>query len=58
MYGCSKGSVWPSITVHYNVLLDASMHGYNKGRLGPSLTVHYKGYVEFSAIVTAVWGPP
>jgi hypothetical protein len=43
MQGYSKGSMGPSITVHYNGQVEASMQGYSKGSLGPSITVYYNG---------------
>jgi hypothetical protein len=43
MQGYSKGSVGPSITVHYNGDVQASMKNYNYGSVGPSITVHYNG---------------
>jgi hypothetical protein len=43
MQGYSKGSVGPSISVHYNGYLEASMQGYNKGSVGRSIPVHYNG---------------
>jgi hypothetical protein len=43
MQGYSKGSLGPSLTVHHNGKVEASMQGYNKGRLEPSITIHYNG---------------
>jgi hypothetical protein len=34
-------NVGPSITVHYNGKLEASMQGYIKDSVGLSITVHY-----------------
>jgi hypothetical protein len=34
MLGYSKGSKGPSITVHYNGYVEASMKGYSKGGEG------------------------
>jgi hypothetical protein len=41
MQGSCKDSVGPSITVHYNGKVEASMQCYSKGSVGPSITVHY-----------------
>jgi hypothetical protein len=41
MQGYIKGSVGPSISVHYNGYVEAYMQGYIKGSVGPSITVHY-----------------
>jgi hypothetical protein len=43
MQGYSVASLGPSITVHYNGLVEASLQGYNKGSEGPFITVHYNG---------------
>jgi hypothetical protein len=43
MQGNRKGSLGPSITVHYNGYLEAFMQGYSKGIFGPFITVHYNG---------------
>jgi hypothetical protein len=43
MQGYGKRSLGPSITVHYNGLVEVYMQGYIKGSEGPSLTVHYNG---------------
>jgi hypothetical protein len=39
----NKGNVVPSITVHFNGYVEASMQGHSKGSVGPFLTEHYKG---------------
>jgi hypothetical protein len=43
MQGNIKVGVGPFITVHYNVLVEASMKGYSKGSAGPFITVHNNG---------------
>jgi hypothetical protein len=48
MQGYSKGRVGPSITVHYNGKVEASMVGYIKVSVALSITVHYISLVEAS----------
>jgi hypothetical protein len=43
MQGYTKVSVGPSITVHYNGKVEASIQGYIKGSVGPFITDHYNG---------------
>jgi hypothetical protein len=43
MEGYSKGSVGPTVTVHYNGKVEAFMQGYSKGSVGFSITIHYNG---------------
>jgi hypothetical protein len=43
MQGYSKGSVEPSITVHYNGYVEGSMQGYIKGCVGHSIKANYNG---------------
>jgi hypothetical protein len=43
MQGYIKGSLRPSLTVHYNCKLVATMQGYSKGSLGPYITINYNG---------------
>jgi uncharacterized protein involved in high-affinity Fe2+ transport len=43
MQGYNKGNLGPSLTVHYNCKLVASMQGYSKGSLWPYITVNYNG---------------
>jgi hypothetical protein len=39
----NEGSLGPSLTVHYNVYVEASMLFYSKGSLGPSIMIRYNG---------------
>jgi hypothetical protein len=43
MQDISKESLEPSITVHYNGKIYASMQGYIKGSVVPFITIHYNG---------------
>jgi hypothetical protein len=43
MQGYSKGSVGPSITVHYNGYVEASILGYSKRNMGPFILVQHNG---------------
>jgi hypothetical protein len=43
MQGYSKDTMVPSIMVHYNGYVEASMQGYIKGTMGPFITVQYNG---------------
>jgi hypothetical protein len=38
-----KGIVWPFITVHYIIQVDASMQGYSKGIVGPFIEAYHNG---------------
>jgi hypothetical protein len=43
MQGYSKGSMGPSITVHFNGYVGDCMQGYSKGIEWPFMPVHYNG---------------
>jgi hypothetical protein len=60
MQGYNKVILGPSITVHYNIHLDASMLHYSKGSEWPSITVHYISYADASMLgyISSVWSLP
>jgi hypothetical protein len=43
MQGYIMGSVGPSLKVHYNGDVEASMQGYDKGSDDSCISVHYNG---------------
>jgi hypothetical protein len=43
MQGYNKGSMGPSITVNYNLEVEACIQGYSKGSMGLAIKFHYNG---------------